>query len=211
MIILLHFKFNIFSHLTIFDSLCSKEEKKSKLKESPKANHRLALGFDFNYISRSSVVSLYNYIVYTQYIYICIHEIILLDDLSVVPIVTIVSNPAGTPVSGSTNTFDYPILSSVTLTCMVDPTPPAGATFQWDTGGCFTNDRHNVPACFPTGQTTQSVTDNDVTAEDSGTITCTVTIGDIDYTSGPLTLRISGTVYTQNIYYSAYSIMYVCM
>ena len=34
-------------------------------------------------------------------------------------IVTIVSNPAGTPVSGFTNTFDYPILSSVTLTCDV--------------------------------------------------------------------------------------------
>jgi len=39
--------------------------------------------------------------------------------------VTIVSNPAGTLVSGSTNTFDYPILSSVTLTCTVDPSPKA--------------------------------------------------------------------------------------
>ena len=76
---------------------------------------------------------------------------------------------------------------------MVDPSPPAGATFQWNTTECFTNVRHSIPACFPTGQTTQSVTDDDVTAEDAGAITCTVTIGGVDYTSEPLTLRISGT------------------
>ena len=33
--------------------------------------------------------------------------------------VTIVSSPAGIPVNGSTDTFDYPILSNVTLTCNV--------------------------------------------------------------------------------------------
>ena len=86
-------------------------------------------------------------------------------------------------------------LSSVTLICMVNFSPPAGATYQWDTTGCFTNDRHPTPACFPTDQTTQNVTDDDITAEDAGTITCTVTIGGIDYTSEPFTLRISGTVY----------------
>ena len=107
--------------------------------------------------------------------------------------VTIVSNPAGTPASGSTNTFDYPILSSVTLTCMVDPPPPADATYQWNTT-CFTNNAHNTPTCFPTGQTTQNVTGNNLLAEDAGTITCTVTIGDVDYASEPLTLRISGTL-----------------
>ena len=109
--------------------------------------------------------------------------------------VTIVSNPAGTPVSGSTNTFDYPILSNVTLTCMV--TSSDGSTFtvtnyQWGTTGCFTNNAHNTPTCFPTGQTTQNVTGNNLLAEDAGIITCTVTIGGVDYTSGPLTLRISG-------------------
>jgi len=113
-------------------------------------------------------------------------------NFAIAPTVYIVSNPAGTPVSGSANTFDYPILSSVTLTCMVDPLSPPGVTYQWNTGGCFTNNQHNVPTCFPTGQTTQNLTDNSLTAEDAGTITCTVTIGDDDYTSGPLTLRISG-------------------
>ena len=109
--------------------------------------------------------------------------------------VTIVSNPAGTPVRGYTNTFNYPILSSVTLTCMVIPSD--GSTFTvtrywWDTTECFTNYFHNTPTCFPTGQTTQSVNGNNLLAEDAGNITCTVTIGGVDYTSRPLTLRISG-------------------
>ena len=63
---------------------------------------------------------------------------------------------------------------------------------QWDTTGCFTNNAHTTPTCFPIGQTTQNVTGNNLLAEDAGTITCTVTIGGVDYTSGPLTLRISG-------------------
>ena len=75
---------------------------------------------------------------------------------------------------------------------MVDPSPPADATYQWNTGGCFINDRHYYPTCFPTGQTTQNVTGNNLLAKDAGTITCSATIGDVDYTSGPLTLHISG-------------------
>ena len=111
--------------------------------------------------------------------------------------VTIVSSPAGTPVSGSTNTFDYPILSSVTLVCVVvtdDNLPVTVDSYRWNTAGCYTHPNRNNgnPTCFPDGQTTQSVTDNDVTAEDAGTITCTVTISGSDYTSGPFTLRISG-------------------
>ena len=106
--------------------------------------------------------------------------------------VTIVSTPAGTPVSGSTNTFDYPILSNVTLTCMVNPSPPASATYQWNTG-CFTNNRHAVQACFPVYQTTQSVTGYHLLAEDAGAIACIVTIGGTDYDSDLFGLRISGT------------------
>jgi len=68
--------------------------------------------------------------------------------------------------------------------------------YRWNTTGCYTHPDHNSgnPACFPTDQTTQSVTGNDLTAEDAGTITCTATIGGVDYTSDPLTLRISGKV-----------------
>ena len=107
------------------------------------------------------------------------------------------SNPAGAPINGSTNTFDYPILSSVTLTCMVTSSNGPSFTvtnYQWNTTGCYTHPDHNSgnPTCFPTGQTTQSVTGNHLTAEDTGTITCAVTIGGVNYTSGPLTLHISG-------------------
>ena len=108
--------------------------------------------------------------------------------------VTIVISPAGTAVSGSDNTFDYPILSSVTLTCMVNPTPSSTVTYEWDTTGCYTNGKFtgSDPDCFPHGQITQNVTGNNLNAEDAGTITCTVTIDGVDYASEPFTLRISG-------------------
>ena len=111
--------------------------------------------------------------------------------------VTIISSPAGTLVNESTNTFDYPILSTVTLTCNVisdDGFSFNITSYQWNTEGCYTNPNFNDgnPSCFPEGQTTQSVTDDDVTAEDAGTITCTVTINNTNYTSEPFTLRISG-------------------
>ena len=107
--------------------------------------------------------------------------------------VTIVSDPAGTRVSGSANTFDYPILSSVTLTCMVNPTPSVPVTYQWNTEGCYVNNR-NERRCFPTGKTTQSVSEDDLIAKDAGTITCTATILGVEYTSDEFTLRISGMV-----------------
>ena len=105
--------------------------------------------------------------------------------------VTIVSNPSGTPVSGSTNTFDYPILSSVTLTCMVDPPQSGFVTYSWNTTGCYVNNR-GERRCFPAGQTTQSVCKIGVFAKDAGTITCTATVRGVDYTSEQFTLRISG-------------------
>jgi len=76
---------------------------------------------------------------------------------------------------------------------MVDPSPSLPATYHWNARKCFTSFRHNIPTCFPVNQTTQSVTGNNLLAEDAGTITCTVTIGGVDYISESLTLRISGT------------------
>ena len=67
-------------------------------------------------------------------------------------------------------------------------------SYRWNTAGCYTNSKFtgSNPQCFPHGQTTQSVTGNNLNAEDAGTITCTVTISGSDYTSEPFTLRISG-------------------
>ena len=111
--------------------------------------------------------------------------------------VTIVSSPAGTPVSGSTNTFDYPILSSVTLTCNVTLNDTSSFTvtyYQWNTDGCYNHTQYtgSNPQCFPRGQTTQNVTGSDLNAEDAGTITCTAAVNGSIYTSEPYTLRISG-------------------
>ena len=88
-------------------------------------------------------------------------------------------------------------MSSVTLTCNVtadDGLLVTVTSYRWNTAGCYTHPNRNNgnPTCFPDGQTTQNVTDNDVNAEDAGTITCTVTINGSNYTSGPFTLRISG-------------------
>ena len=110
------------------------------------------------------------------------------------PTVSVVSIPAGTPVSESTNTYDYPILSNVSLTCMVDPLPVISVSYQWNTAGCYNNTGFNngIPGCFPFNQTIQNVTGNYLTAEDAGIITCTMTLNGTDYTSKPFTLRISG-------------------
>ena len=106
-------------------------------------------------------------------------------------IVTIVSTPPGTPVSELINTFDYPLLSSVNLTCMVDPLPSGYVVYTWDTTGCYVNNR-GERHCFPNGQTTQSVSEHDVFAKDAGTITCTAITNNGSFTSEPFTLRISG-------------------
>ena len=119
--------------------------------------------------------------------------------------ITIVSSPAGTPVIDQPNTFSYPILSNVTLTCMVTLANrdllPGITTYQWDTTGCYTNPAYNGgdPNCFPHGQTTQTVTGNGLTAEDAGTISCIATINGTQYTSDPITIRISGEILYNDI------------
>ena len=77
---------------------------------------------------------------------------------------------------------------------MVNPTPSSTVTYKWNTTGCYTNTKFtgSNPECFPRGGITQSVTGNNLNAEDAGTITCTVTIDGVDYVSEPFTLRISG-------------------
>ena len=96
---------------------------------------------------------------------------------------TIISSPAGTPVSGSPNTFVYPILSSVTLTC--DTVPPAASStmFTWNAAGCTT--------CFPLNEVTQNANTSTLTPDDAGTFTCTADDGADVATSDSFTLRVS--------------------
>ena len=113
--------------------------------------------------------------------------------------VTITSSPAGIPVSGYTNSFNYPVLSSVNLACHVTShrdLPFTVSSYQWNTTGCYTNNLYSdgVPGCFPHGRMVQNVTEYHLTAEDGGTVACTVTLSDSSYTvtSEGFTLCISG-------------------
>ena len=132
--------------------------------------------------------------------------------LSIAPNVNIVSSPAGTPVVGSTNTFDYLILSSVTLICALNPLPVSNVSYSWNTTRCYSSSNYNGgnPRCFPRAQTTRIVTGYNLTAEDAGTITCTVTFDSSQYTSEPFILRVSSELcvcYTEihnNVYYCMY-------
>ena len=95
------------------------------------------------------------------------------------------------------NAFDYPIFSRVTLTCTVTSNSgsiPNGISYGWNTTGCYTNNKFTPgnPECFPHGQPLQSVTENNLNAEDAGTISCTVMIGSTTYESAAFTLRVSG-------------------
>ena len=110
--------------------------------------------------------------------------------------VTIVADPEGKAVNGSNNTFDYPILTSVNLLCMAtmpDGSPVTVTSYSWTATNCYDRTGGVKNPCFYSGVPTgNSITENSLLAPDSGTLTCTVTVAGIDFTSDSLTLRISG-------------------
>ena len=111
--------------------------------------------------------------------------------------VTIVTDPPGIPVDNQPNTYDYPILSNVTLMCIVTGSSDTVTSYYWTRVNCYSENAVNAArdSCFydsnPTGQNITSG-DRGVVAKDAGTVTCTATINGVNYTSDPLTLRISG-------------------
>ena len=119
--------------------------------------------------------------------------------------VTIVTDPTGTPVDGQPGTFDYPILTRPTLTCMAtasDGSPVTVTSYEWTATNCYTRIGGVQNPCFygvgnPTGQNVTSTTG--ITVTDAGIVTCTATIDGMDYTSDPLTLRISGEQLQSNV------------
>jgi len=109
--------------------------------------------------------------------------------------VTIVSNPAGTQVSGAANTFDYPVLSNVTLTCMVNPRPSVPVTYRWNTEGCYRNSNDETLCFYGHKKTAQMISKTKLVALDAGTFICTATIRGVKHTSNEFTVRISGNLY----------------
>ena len=112
--------------------------------------------------------------------------------------VTIVTDPAGTPVDGQPGTFDYLILTRLTMMCMetaADGSSVIVTAYWWTATNCYDRSGGVQNPCFySVGNTTgQNVTSSGgLLAPDAGTVTCTATIDGMEYTSDPLTLRISG-------------------
>ena len=128
--------------------------------------------------------------------------------------VTIVTDPKGTPVNGSNNTFDYPILISVSLMCMATTACGSSVTascYSWTVTDSYNHTIYGVQnsGFYSGGCTGYNITGNSLLAPDAGTVTCTATIDGIDYTSDPLTLRISGEpLYSQ---YTVWCMYTLCM
>ena len=76
----------------------------------------------------------------------------------------------------------------------MSPSSSTVTSYRWGTTGCYTNSKFTPsnPQCFPHGQTTESVTESNLNAEDAGTITCHATINGVEHDSEAFTLRISG-------------------
>ena len=110
--------------------------------------------------------------------------------------VNIVTDPNGIPVNGSNSTFDYPILTNVSLLCIATVACRSQVTatsYSWTATNCYNHTGGVETPCFYSGgHTDNNITGDSLLAPDAGTITCTATIDGIDYTSDPLTLRISG-------------------
>ena len=93
------------------------------------------------------------------------------------------TTPPGIPSDQSNNkTFGYLTGSDLNLTCMVTPTPPVDSEFSWN---CSTG-------CFADMRTEQTIFLTDLNTMDSGLISCSLTINNVDYHSEPLSLLVSG-------------------
>ena len=81
-----------------------------------------------------------------------------------------------------------------------DGSPVTVTSYSWTASDCYTRSGGIGYPCFysynPTGQ---NVTSTGLLAPDDGTVTCTATIDGMDYTSDPLTLRISGEQLHNNV------------
>ena len=76
---------------------------------------------------------------------------------------------------------------------MVSPANVNVTSYHWTAMNCYNHSTGIINTCFYDGNKTgQNITGHDLLAQDAGTVTCTVVIDGVNYTSSPLTLRISG-------------------
>ena len=75
-----------------------------------------------------------------------------------------------------------------------DGSPVTVTSYSWTASDCYTRTGGVQDPCFYNlpSATGQNITISGLLAPSAGTVTCTATIDGMDYTSDPLTLRISG-------------------
>ena len=82
-----------------------------------------------------------------------------------------------------------------------DGSPVTVTSYEWTATNCYTRNGGVQDPCFySVGDLTgQNVSSTGLLAPSAGTVTCTATINGMDYTSDPLTLRISGEQLNNNV------------
>lgn len=79
------------------------------------------------------------------------------------------------------------------MTTMTNASQTNVISYHWIATNCYTHNAGVRDTCFYSGeQTGQNITGTNLLAQDAGTATCNATIDGVEYTSDPLTLRISG-------------------
>ena len=106
-----------------------------------------------------------------------------------------ISDPPGSFINGSDNSFGYLVGSNVNLTCLVTPTPPSDSEYSWS---CSTG-------CFVDMEIEQSVNVSGLEVTDEGVLNCSVMIDGIEFVSSLFQLVISGKLSIRTHYYNSVS------
>ena len=96
------------------------------------------------------------------------------------PNISILIDPVGEPVPGSTNVFQYVAGTGLSLSCLVNPPPPSDSEFSWS---CSTG-------CFADMEMTQNISVMSLDITDSGVLNCVVNINGAELVSEPIGLQI---------------------
>ena len=94
--------------------------------------------------------------------------------------VTIISEPFGIPVLGTSNVYRYFSGTDLNLICLVTPTPPSYSEFSWS---CSTG-------CFADMEMDQTVNVTDLEETDSGVLNCSVVVNGVEYSSESFNLQV---------------------
>ena len=99
---------------------------------------------------------------------------------TVIYYVNVIVNPPGNLLPGTTNVLGFLNGIDLSLTCMVNPTPPSDSEFSWS---CLTG-------CFADMKMEQIINVPEIEEMDSGVINCSVIINGTKYFSDFVELQV---------------------